>query len=319
MDIQRSLEILNILKPTDNMFYSPISLGMALSLYSKIIEDGTAKNEIKEFVGQDYSNYRVRAYSYNIQNVLWLDKRKNFDTSGIPFMVREIDMSNPKATQIKNMFVNEFSNGFMKSTPTEFNDLTVMDLMNIVYFNDTWNCGKLSSDDTQSTFHNFDGTTTAVKYLKYSAEYYFENDTCYIVPLRYSSGLNCYIVYPKNDIIDVDLSVHNIVRNEIKVKFPGFESTVNFDVTDFTSKLGMPSFSDSILTFDKEFSIPYITHSAKINVNAHGTEAAAVTEICRSRGISFDKPKELVFDKPFLYFISDGNDDTLFMGRLAKL
>lgn len=319
MDIQRSLEILNILKPNDNMFYSPISLRMALSLYSKTIEDGTAKDEIKEFVGQDYSNYRVRAYSYNIQNVLWLDKRKNFDKSGIPFMVREIDMSDPRATQIKNMFVNEFSNGFMKSTPTEFNDLTVMDLMNIIYFNDTWNCGILSSDDTQSTFNNFDGTTTTVKFLKYTAGYYFENDTCYIVPLKYSSGLNCCIVYPKNDITDVDLSAFNTLRNEIKVKFPGFESTVNFDVTEFTSKLGMPSFSDSVLTFDKDFSIPYITHSAKINVNSHGTEAAAVTEICRSRGISFDKPKELVFNRPFLYFITDGNDDILFMGRLAKL
>lgn len=319
MDYKRAFKILNKLKPTGDIFYSPISINTALSLYSNIIEDGPAKDEIRAFTEQDYSNYKATSPCYNISNVLWLDKNKNFNTSGITFDVREIDMTAKDATKIKNDYVNQVTNGFIPSTPTEFNELTVMDLMNVVYFKDTWQCGQLRFDEDKTDFHNFDGTISKIKLMKYTSHGYFENDTCYVFYLTYCSGLRCYLVYPKDTIETVSLDNLNPINDQMKIKFPGFETSVSFDITKFVSQLGLPNFENSILTFDKEFSKPFISHTAKIKMDTYGTEAGAVTEIYRTRGICLTPPTEIIFDKPFAYFILDDNNDTLFMGRLAKL
>ena len=319
MNYKRAFEVLNKLKPTGDMFYSPISLNTALSLYSDIIEDGVAKDEIRAFIEQDYSDYKATSPCYNINNILWLDKNKNFNTSGISFPVRKIDMTAKDATKIKNDYVNQVTNGFIPSTPTEFNKLTVMDLMNVVYFKDNWASGQLTFDEDKTNFHNFDGTTASIKLMKYKSHGYFENDTCYVIHLPYKSGLMCYLVYPKNTIETVVLDGLKPIDEQINIKFPSFETSVNFDITKFASQLGLSNFENSVLTFDKEFSRPSISHSAKIKMDTFGTVAAAVTEIVRTRGICLDRPMELIFDKPFAYFILDSNNDTLFMGRLAKL
>ena len=323
INMQKSIDVLNKIKANDNIFYSPVSINIALSYFLKIIEKDASYNEIKNFIEYNWLEFKPSSDCYKIVNTLWINKNKNFYLSNISDIeLIEIDMTDSaKATDIKNRFVNEKTKGFITSTPTVFNKDTISDLMNIIYFKDAWRCGELQKTILPITFNNFDGTSKLIRMMIYKSSYYYENDTCYMVPVEYKSGLTFNLVYAKNNLEDVNLNNLRYVHNKANIKFPQFETNISFELTKYADALGIPNIKNSRLIFDTNGdSETSITHTARITVDPVGTEAAAVTEIYSIRGCMLrpQEPIELTFDKPFYYLIKD-RDYVLFTGRLAKL
>lgn len=332
MDCQAYLDNLRILSEDDsseNTMYSPVSLNAALDIFSYMIEDGEQKDSIRQFIGdRNYIAYKDLSSSgkYTIVNRIWANSNKdlNFDDNYVGPYVYEIDMSDSAtATQIKNDYVSEVTHGFINETPTVLEDKVTTDVMNIVYFKDTWFDGDLTMTREPYDFHNADGTTSSIYMMRATSDYYYENDTCYVIPMTYESGMTFYAVYPKGNLEDVNIIdiFDNYVFTEADINIPEFEASSVFDVDEKAETLGfkingsVPNYYDGV---DNEYDITQVT---RIKVDHEGTEAAGVTEIMTKDNAApmEEKKLELTFDKPFYYLIGDVNNDVAFIGQVMNV
>lgn len=332
IDYQQYLEVMRGLSTNNpNMVYSPVSLNTALYMYSGMIEQNESYDEIMGFInGIDYSAYGdirdCETGVYTITNRVWTNSSQNltFDRCSIPdSLIYPIDMSDSfMATREKDAFVNETTNGFIDSTPTVFGPNTLIDVMNIVYFKDIWACGDLSMTDEEITFHNYDGTTRDVNMMRYTSDIYYENETCYVVPMEYSTGMTFYAIYPKQGLENVSLTgiFDNAIDERAYIELPEFDTYVTLDIDKFASSIGLPNFSGCVPLYCSGMDEVGITQVARIRVDHAGTEAAAVTEIT-TKTTSAYSPRgiELTFDEPFYYMIEDCNGDIAFIGRTMTL
>lgn len=314
-----------------NMIYSPVSLNTALDTYSCMIGQNEAFDEIRSFIGNiNYRRYHDVMDSdtgvYRIINRIWVNENKDItldDCSVIRSYVYSMDMSDSKAaTNEKNQYVSDMTDGFIKSTPTIFDNNTVTDVMNIVYFKDVWLDGDLKMTEDTYDFNNYDDSVSSVNMMMYSNDFYYENDTCYVIPMNYSTGMTFYAIYPKTDVESVDLTgiFDNKVFDDVDIKLPEFETEVTIGVTDYADSIGLSHFNECIPLYYDGSVDNEITQVAKIKVDHTGTEAAAVTEIItKSMSAMPGEALELVFDKPFAYMIEDVNGDIAFIGRVMTL
>ena len=301
-----------------NFVFSPISLNSALYMY-KYTEDGESSTKaIDKFLfDRDYLAYEYDTPTYTSTNRIWKNEKVKvkFDPEVEEF-VYEMDMSDSqKATKEKNDFVAEKTNNFISKTPTVFSEQTVYDIMNVTYFKDTWLNGDLGQESQKTDFNNIDGSKTGVKMLTCGTEEYYENDTAYGVPIKYSNGCSMILILPKGDFEDVsfkellDDKQYNTMG--VNVRFPEFETESQFDLTQYFDQMGIGLSGKGIL----------FSQIAKIKVDKKGTEAAAVTEMLRETALAPEgEPLNLLFDRPFYYAIYDYvNDDVAFMGKVSQL
>jgi len=315
-----------------NAVYSPMSLATALSLAEEVIIDGDAKDTISKFVGHNEAAYLgiKNSDTFRSVNRIWAnnDKGLNFSDEAAKY-VASIDMSNSKkATKEKDDYVAENTDNFITSTPTELNEDTIIDIMNILYFKDKWDVdGGYVLESFETDFHNDDGSTTGVKMVTATTDKYYENDTCYIVPLKYQGCNTMYFVKPKNNIDDVkfdDIFDKPIYNREVILKFPEFESESTMKLSDYFDEFGLSGVKGAKLSISDVYTLPpTISQVAKIKVDKDGTEAAAVTEMMFETSCAlnnFNEPLKIMLDEPFYYMIQDHNtEDVAFIGRIKNM
>jgi serpin B len=343
-------EIVSYLGRGDNFCYSPESLKTALQLYSKMIPDGEEKEQIAEFCGdRDYLKY----YNTDVLkfcNRIWANSNRKFNWKAadgdISDYVFDIDMSKPDATEIKNQYVKDETDGFLEGTPTIFNDSVITDVMNITYFKDIWaDTNTFDITDYQGTFANADGTKTDVEMVGFDDEYagYYETKQAYALYLDYENGDNMIIILPKDHVTDmsaIDINafypdnVENIsykTPDRLIFRVPRIDLTNNWTIeaTDQATKnaLGIPAFGTSGLIPELYKGDDYSTmlnQIVRIKSDEEGTEAAAVTEIITKDNCAMpvEEPEifEFICDRPFLYVVYDkANDDVAFVGQYMNV
>jgi serpin B len=111
-----------------------------------------------------------------------------------------------------------------------------------------------------------------------------------------------------------------------EVMLPRFRASSSFELAAELSALGMarafhfPAADFSGMDGTHELFIGSVVHQAFVNVDEHGTEAAAATAVMMSAGAAPPSEKPVVFraDHPFLFLVRDTqNGAVLFAGRLA--
>ena len=112
-----------------------------------------------------------------------------------------------------------------------------------------------------------------------------------------------------------------------EVLLPRFRASSSFELAKELGALGMPrAFAFPAADFSgidgtHELFIGSVVHQAFVDVDEHGTEAAAATAVMMRAGAAPPSEKPVVFraDHPFLFFIRDTqNGALLFAGRLAN-
>jgi serpin B len=112
----------------------------------------------------------------------------------------------------------------------------------------------------------------------------------------------------------------------VDVMLPRFRTSSSFELADKLRALGMPrafKYPDadfSGIDGTHELFIGAVVHQAFVDVDEHGTEAAAATAVMMRAGSAPPSEKPIVFraDHPFLFFIRDTQSGVvLFAGRLA--
>ena len=296
-----------ISKESNNINYSPVSECSALQMFCYL-------NNITFTDHKDYINFKNNDVEKFV-NRIWLNKKFKIKISKeLKEFVYELDMSDSKkATKEKNDYVAEQTNNFITRTPSILSDITRYDLMNIVYFKDIWKIPRgYNLCKEKLVFNNNDGTTKEVNNFKASSLIVYENDSCYIVELKYKNGNTFNLIYPKGNIEDVTLMNIQIAQYHVDLYIPEFEIKSSIDLKKYIK--------DDIKIKDNiDVNLMQVS---RIKVDHEGTEAAAATHFCLDgvpEWVHWES-LELKFDKPFYYFIKDTvNDDILFIGKVVKL
>jgi len=283
-------------------------------------------------------------------NALWVDEREkplpDFTATlqrafGAEPRVVDFAHSPDAARATINRWVEDQTRDRIKNllSPDHIRPDTAVVLTSAIYFKGYWvhPFQELATRDDQ--FHPTKGDAVPVKMMNQTATLpYFENDSFQAVALPYKDGLlSMLVLLPKSPdgLSDLEASLtleklnsaaSGLRPKRVQLSLPRFTSTVEFELGDVLSGLGMPlAFQPgradfSGITGSRDFFISAVVHKAYIKVEEEGTEAAAATGVVAvTTAMIPDKPVVFRADRPFLHLIRDSKTGAiLFIGRMSR-
>lgn len=317
----------------DNMVFSPESMNTSLTIYSHLINDEAAE-ALRTFTGDRDFLARETNNAFKKVDRIWVNKDKGFNiekAEEVKNLAYKMDMSDPKAaTEKKDSYVAENTDGFIESTPTELNSDTICDVMDIVYFKDTWRDGDKEMVPESIRFTNADGSTTDVQMFVDGGSHGRKTDYAHEYGMPYKNGLFFHVILPDEGHGIDEIKISDFMGNgksepvrKIILNMPEFDTKTTLQTTFSDLGLSEGTFRKEI--YDGADAKPgEVTQVARIKVDHEGTEAAAVSEIMVSNGaVRGGEPEEIyemICDRPFVYYIDDGfGENVMFIGTVNKM
>jgi serpin B len=283
-------------------------------------------------------------------NAVWIDQRERLLPDFVTLLERSYQ-SEARAVDFAHAAdaSRRLINGWVeKQTRDKIKDLlkpslittdTVAVLTSAIYFKGYWTHPFSAETTRDDDFHPAKGDAVRVKMMNQTARLsYVEGESFQALEMPYKEGsLAMVVLLPKTrdglDALEASLTVEKLDSwtaglkpNRVKVSLPRFTSTVEAELTDVLSQLGMPiAFQGdadfSGMTGSRDIVLSAVVHKAFIEVEEKGTEAAAATGVVASRTSAIVPQREIDFraDHPFLYLIRDTKSGAiLFIGRLSR-
>ena len=347
-----------------NVFISPLSVAMALSMtyngangstlqaMQKTLEvSGLTLQEINESsksLTELLTNLDEKV-KFQIANSIWYREifpveDEFIDINKIYFdaQVSGLDFSNPEASNIINGWVNEKTNGKIEKIVDDvINPLTMMFLINAIYFKGTWTYEFDESQTKDDFFTLPDGSKKSCKMMTQEGEFqYFENDDFQAIDLPYGDGdFRMTIFLPRRDknvdslIAELNQEnwnrwINSFGKQKLTLQLPKFTLEYEIELNDVLKTLGMEiAFDSSQADFTKMYKeeevfanlyISKVKHKTFVEVNEEGTEAAAVTSVEMTLTAA---PFRLLMrvDRPFIFAIRENHSGTiLFIGKIVE-
>jgi len=343
----------------DDIFISPLSVSIALgmayngaagdtrdSIQNLLDLSGLTQDELNESY-KTLSDYLVNLdpdVVMQIANSNWLKDGLIFKKEFIDYNrdyfdaeVKSVDFLDPATlTQINN-WVSDKTHGKITTILNELDPLTVLILINAIYFKGTWTYQFDPEDTYDEVFYSENGPNSTADYMNAKMEIdYLNNDNFQSINLPYSNGDYVMTLFlPKgamttDQLIDqftqenFDLWMAQYEVEEVNVFLPKFKMELKYTLNNILTDLGMGiAFSPMAADFsniieDIDLFISKVVHKSFIEVNEEGTEAAAVTAIVFE---TTSIPQEIAFmaNKPFVFVIRDVQSSALlFMGKVNQ-
>jgi serpin B len=233
-----------------------------------------------------------------------------------------------------NEWVEEKTRGMIKNAVGDSLDDVVACLMNAVAFEAEWEDLYEEKDIYEEEFHNEDGSMVNVDML-HSSEYGWIEDkdfTGFIKPYKDEKYAFMAILPDEGKNMDeiierIDFSelFKNAEDEKVTVTMPEYKYDFGTDLTDICKELGI----SKVFTPAADFSpmstewlrLDSIIHKAHIEVDRHGTRAAAVTMGMVMCGCApMMKQRIVILDRPFIYAIMDTETKLpIFVGIYKKV
>jgi len=354
-----------LLEENENLLMSPVSVGLALAMAYNGADGETREAMAKVLKAQGIDleelNKNNLALLYflrtadekvqlNIANSLW--KRQGFPFAG-EFVgrvqefylaaARELDFNDPKAADTINRWVKESTEGLIPEIVEDpIDPLTIMFLINAVYFQGEWTQKFEKELTSEQTFYTAAGGEVKVPMMYQSGRYdYYRNDYFQAVRLPYGQEgrMAMYVFLPHEDVglqgFHAGLTeglegwLGKFTEGEGTILLPRFTLEYEKSLKEPLKALGMGrAFDPARAEFAKmvpeesrdDIYISDVKHKAFIQVDEAGTEAAAVTsvEVRVTSMPMYDFQMEV--NRPFFYVIHDRETETiLFMGCVQDL
>ena len=247
----------------------------------------------------------------------------------------ELDFKNNSegSRKIINDWVSGKTNGRINDLLAKVLPDTQLILTNAVYFNAKWSREFNEKKTQDKDFDSFGNKIKVPMMMQYNKFLYAESNGTKIIKLPYEGRMSMLVILPpegKTGLEDLTPErfaklTQSLSRYEVDLWLPKFKTEESYELKNLFEKLGVKlafsNFADfSGITQDEKLKIDSIIHKTFIDVDEKKTEAAAATAITMVRATAampVELPKaEFHADRPFIYFIVDGNTDTiLFMGR----
>ena len=209
-------------------------------------------------------------------------------------------------------------------------------LVNAAYFKATWE-QPFTDQTVDRSFTLADGTTVKLPTM---------SETLKKVGLQEGPGWQALqlnfvgdriamaLVLPDGPLADLEQSLsESFVAELLKpyrtvgslhVQLPKWTFRSRYELTDQLTQLGMPLAFDresadfSGMTADEPLVIGTVIQEAYVAVDEQGAEAAAATGAGMVRAAALARPRELIFDRPFLFMIFDRETRVpIFIGRVT--
>ncbi|MBU0550342.1 serpin family protein [Myxococcota bacterium] len=213
-------------------------------------------------------------------------------------------------------------------------DLTVMVLVNAIYFKASWRYPFDEDGTTEGDFHAASGDTVRAEMMQVT-EYlgYAQGDGFEAIKLPYiGDDLSMLVIAPdlgQLSAFEATLSAARLAEvqaqighsDSIHLRLPKFSFTYSALLKQILSEMGMPSAFNGDSDFSgidgsRDLYIGQVIHKAFVAVDEEGTEAAAATAVVLDgRGMP-EEPIEVSVDRPFIFFILDRSGAILFAGRV---
>jgi serine protease inhibitor len=345
----------------ENVFFSPASLGLALGM-AAAGASGQALAGIEHALGSDAKLAMNRAkrllasldslpagVTIEIANSLWA-------TSGLPLTsqytaamaenyrgeVRTLDFTSPQATQVVNDWVARVTHGKIRSAVEQLDSSGILALVNAVYFNGLWEDPFDSGDSFDWDFTSGSGRPVGVRMMERGAWFdYMEDSDLQAVRVPYKERrFSLLVVLPRkplllptfHDIASPNLLARNLAALRSRRGYLGLPKVRLDYAADLKAELdemGMgPAFAvdaDFSRLFDKNIPafVSKVSHKTRLEIDEHGTTAAASTVLEVALGLSEasspDAPFTMTVDRPFLLLLTENETDLiLFLGVIGN-
>lgn len=361
--------LINTEEDSVNTFISPASIFLALSMTYNGADHSTRdamaqvlhiKDIDLETLNQENKNLKNillhadEQITLHIANSIWMEKGFNFKEDFIKrnkdfyqAEVQSLPFSDPKTTKIINDWVNKNTKGkISKIIDDNMNPLTVMFLINAIYFDGKWTNEFKIAQTYEADFTDHKGLKSKCDMMVDSRDFqYLKGDTFQAVTLPYGNRrANMYVFLPNEELTLSDfyegLSIENwnqwmesFGKQKGLVGLPKVKLEYEKSLNDILKELGMKLAFDSRqadfgLMYDKDSSgdniyIDNILHKTFLEIDEKGTKAAAITSVemtTTSAAIEEGEKFTMIMDRPFFFVIRDDITGTiLFMGSINEV
>ncbi len=340
-----------------NVFISPLSVSMALGMTLNGADRETKQVmqnalEVAGFTDQQInSSYQSLIelltgldpkVKFQIANSIWY--RSTFSVEQ-PFIdvnkqyfnarVAGLDFSDPLTVNVINSWVYENTNGKIEKIVDRIDPLTVMFLINAIYFKGTWTYQFEEENTVERSFFLPDNTEKMCRLMKIAGTFnYYSNDKFKAVDLPYGDKqFSMTVILPQSDkdinnlVAELNQSNWNnwigqFGESDGEIFLPRFTLEYEKSLNEVLAQLGMGiAFSGQAdftrINKGRNLFISEVKHKSFVEVNEEGTEAAAVTSVeikFTSVGSGF------VFraNRPFVFAIRENHSGTiLFIGKIV--
>ncbi len=345
--------------PEKNLMISPLSIEMALSMTYNGASGDTKKafEEVLHTVELPSADLNRSMYdlrealttvdpevTMGIANSIWyrntfpvedafLDiNRKYYDAE-----VKSLDFSDPLSLNIINGWVDDKTHHKIPEIVDEIDPMTIMFLINAVYFNGTWKYRFDKENTRPMDFHVTPYKTVQADMMYQKGDFLFtSNELFSAIELPYGRGnFSMIFLLPKTDKSLQDIADHMTPenwqtwtesfaqRNDFEIYVPKFTFDYKKKLNDALQALGLGiAFSGNAdfsgINPDENLYISDVRHKTFIKVDEEGTEAAAVTSV-EIRVTSALPDAVFLLDRPFFFVIKEKYTHAiLFIGRVSE-
>ena len=245
--------------------------------------------------------------------------------------IAALDFNSPQAIATINDWVNTNTNGKIEKIVEIINPLTMLFLINAIYFKGNWQDEFDKAMTRPGIFHLANGNQKQVQMMRREGEYpYFRGENFEATSLPYGDGrLGMYIFLPNPDSnINEFLEKLNTENwkgwisqfrdREHDMMLPRFKLEYEVKLNDTLKALGMEVAFSGGADFSgmgQNLFISEVRHKTFVEVNEEGTEAAAVTVVIPDAS----GPPVFRVDRSFFFTIYDAETETiLFMGTVTE-
>ncbi len=244
-----------------------------------------------------------------------------------------------------NSWVNENTDEMVPEIIDQLPVDAVMCLINAVAFEAAWSDEFEESATYNGTFTREDGTEDDASFMVSSESVYLEGENCTGCFKYYKGGRYVFAALLPNEGVTVESLIDSLDGQElcrvledtayasVRLELPKFEYDWSVDLATPLKELGVTTAFDSDLADlsgcgtadDGNLYISKVIHKTHIEVDEQGTKAAAATAVmvtAESAPMEDDELeyREVILDRPFVYFILDTQTTTpLFMGSVMSV
>lgn len=350
-----------------NVVISPASVSLALSMTYNGASGDTKDAMAKTLGYQGLSLEQVNAgnkallanaeapgegIEISIANSLWARKevefnadflRRNRDFYGAE--ITTLDFADPAAKDTINGWVSKETRGRIPEIVDEIGALSVMFLINAIYFKGQWSEQFEKSDTASHIFACGDGQPRAVQMMHRQDHYeYLQGNGLQLINLGYGRGrISMYVLLPAKGVSLSEFSKRLTPENwdewmrgirgrkvDVQLGLPRFRTEMRFDLVkpiargplcDMGMRVACGERSDfsAMSPMGKSLYIRRVIHKTYIDVNEEGTEAAAATSVEVAVRSAAPPVTSMIVDRPFFFAIRDNmSGELLFLGAISE-
>lgn len=343
----------------DCIAISPLSFSLSLSMLangakgetcSEILAgigyDGCSMSDINSLNTKLLDSLPVidKAVNVNLANSIWfndgIEPKDDFSNTLASCYYADVfsrDFANASTLGEINQWCTRMTNGKVNSLLNYLDRRNMMLLVNSIYFEAPWNVK--FGETLRGKFTTLDNTLQDVEFFKGKqfARYYLHNKF-EAIQLDYGNKAFTYTLVLPLENVSVDECLDELASgacdklvnsyvgySSVVLTMPKYEVEFKISANVALRSLGIDKpfveGADFSGIYDGSFlKVGDVVHACSFKVDKDGTEAAAATAIGLVNGVPPTLEREIVVDRPFLFFVQEQSSGAmLFVGKVGAV